>query len=90
MNIRPSTALRNDYPQISQLAKTTGAPIFITNKGESDIVVLSMEAYEEREKMFRHRDKIYQAELSRLSGAPSYTTTEVDERMEAIFRAYED
>lgn len=90
MNIRPSTSLRNDYPQISELAKSTGEPIFITNKGESDIVVLSMEAYEEREKMFRHRDKIYQAELSRLSGAPTYTADEIDAKMEAIFCAYED
>ncbi|WP_409969242.1 type II toxin-antitoxin system Phd/YefM family antitoxin [Bengtsoniella intestinalis] len=89
MNIKPSTALRNEYPQISQLAKASGEPIFITNKGESDMVVMSMQAYEEREKMFRHRDMVYQAELSRLSGAPAYTSDQVDAKMEDIFRAYE-
>lgn len=89
MNIRPSSALRNDYTSISLLAKKTGEPVFITNKGEDDGVFVSMEAWEEREKMFRHRDKIYAAEFSRLSGDPVYTQEEVDEKMEVLFRAYE-
>ena len=35
MTIKPSTALRNEYPKISLLARETGEPIFITNKGGS-------------------------------------------------------
>lgn len=89
MKIRPSSALRNEYTQISMLAKESGEPIFITNKGEDDGVFMSMEAYEEREKMFRHRDQIYAAELSRLNGEKTYTTDEMHERMEALFRACE-
>lgn len=89
MQIRPSSALRNDYTQISELAKTSGEPVFITNKGEDDGVFMSMAAYEEREKMFRHRDKIYAAEFSRLSGEPVYTQEQMDDRMEELFRAYE-
>ena len=61
MQIRPSSALRNDYNAISELAKKTGEPVFITNKGEGDGVFMSVEAFEEREKMFRHRDAIYAA-----------------------------
>ena len=90
MQIKPSSALRNDYTQISELAKASGEPIFITNKGEDDGVFMSMAAYEEREKMFRHRDMIYAAEMSRLSGEPIYTPEEIDEKMEALFHAYED
>lgn len=89
MKIRPSSALRNEYTQISMLAKESGEPIFITNKGEDDGVFMSMEAYEEREKMFRHRDQIYAAELSRLNGEKTYTAEEMHERMEALFRAHE-
>ena len=51
MQIRPSSALRNEYTQISELAKASGEPIFITNKGEDDGVFMSMAAYEEREKL---------------------------------------
>ena len=47
MTIRPSTALRNEYLQISLLARESGEPIFITNKGEADGVYMSIEAYEE-------------------------------------------
>ena len=89
MKIRPSSALRNEYTQISLLAKETGEPIFITNKGEDDGEFMSMEAYEEREKMFRHRDQIYAAELSRLNGEPTVSAEEMHNRMAALFRAYE-
>ena len=90
MFIKPSSALRNDYTSVSELAKATGEPIFITNKGEGDGVYLSMEAWEEREKLFRHRDRIYAAEMSRLSGEPVYTQAEVDGRMETLFHAWEE
>ena len=89
MQIRPSSALRNDYTQISELAKASGEPIFITNKGEDDGAFMSMAAYEEREKMFRHRDMIYAVEMNRLSDEPVYTPEEMDEKTEALFHAYE-
>ena len=89
MKIRPSSALCTEYPQISALAKETGEPFFITNKGEDDGVFMSMEAYEEREKMFRHRDMIYAAEFSRLNGDPACTAEEMHEKMETLLRAYE-
>ena len=89
MKIRPSSALRNDYPAISELAKVSGEPIFITNKGEDDGVFMSMAAFEEREKMYRHRDKIYEAEMGRLRGDPVYTQEELDAEVEELFHAYE-
>ena len=55
MNLKPSTALRNEYQQVATLAKASGEPIIITNKGEADLVLLSVEAYEEREKMLESR-----------------------------------
>lgn len=85
MQLKPSTTLRNDYQQISTLAKASGEPIFITNKGEADLVVLSMEAYEEREKMLAHRASILEAEFSRLSGAPTYSVEEVRARLKEKF-----
>ena len=72
MNLKPSTALRNDYPQVAALAKESGQPIVITNKGEADLVVMSVDAYERRER----------AEFSRLSGAPTLSIEEVRARLE--------
>jgi len=68
MMIRPSAALRNDYAAISELAKTTQEPIYITKNGEGDLVVMSIEAYERREQLLELRASILKAEERRLSG----------------------
>ena len=77
MYIKASTALRNEYLKISELARASGEPVFITNKGEADLVVLSIEAYEERERMLSHRASILEAELSRINGEPTYSSEQV-------------
>lgn len=89
MTIRPSTALRNEYLQISLLAHETGEPIFITNKGSADGVYMSIEAYEEREKMLTHRAAVLAAEAQRLAGAPTYTQEDLDAEIEALLKGYE-
>ena len=86
MQIRPSSALRNDYNAISELARKTGEPVFITNKGEGDGVFMSVEAFEEREKMLAHRASILEAEFSRLSGAPTYTMEQIRGMVKEKFR----
>lgn len=86
MQIKASTAPRNEYPKISELAHASGEPVFITNKGEADLVVLSIEAFEEREKMLAHRASILEAEFSRLSGAPTYTMDQVNAMVKEKFR----
>ena len=89
MTIKPSTALRNEYLQISLLARESGEPIFITNKGEADGVYMSIEAYEEREKMLTHRASILAAEAARLAGAPVYAQEELDTKVEDLLNGYQ-
>ena len=89
MIIKPSTALRNEYTLISELAKETGEPIIITNKGEADLIILGIEAFEEREKMFLHRDKVYESEIARLNNAPTYTPEQIHAELEALYAAAE-
>ena len=90
MQIKASTALRNEYLKISELAHASGEPVYITNKGEADLVVLSIEAYEEREKMLAHRASILEAELSRLKGEPTYTVEQVEAMLKEKFRNARD
>ena len=73
MIIKSSTALRNNYGMISDLAHDEAEPIYITKNGEGDLVVMSIEAFEQREEALKLRAKLEAAEAARLSGANVYT-----------------
>ena len=57
MIIKASAALRNDYASISNLAKESNEPIYITKNGEGDMVLMSIDAYEKREQLLQLRAK---------------------------------
>ena len=44
--IRPVSDLRNHFADISKTVHETDQPVFLTKNGYGDMVVLSMEAYE--------------------------------------------
>ena len=44
--IRPSSALRNRYNEISEFCNTYNEPVFITKNGTGDLVILSNAEYE--------------------------------------------
>ena len=44
--IRPVSDLRNNFADISKTVHETAQPVFLTKNGYGDMVVLSMEAYE--------------------------------------------
>lgn len=44
--IRPVSDLRNHFADISRTVHETSQPVFLTKNGYGDMVVLSMEAYE--------------------------------------------
>jgi prevent-host-death family protein len=81
MIIKPSAALRNDYAKISNLAKETKEPIYITKNGEGDMVLMSIDAFEKREQILQLRLKVLQAEQERISGAETLSISEVRRRL---------
>lgn len=68
MIIKASAALRNDYASISNLARETCEPIYITKNGEDDGIFMNIDAFEKREQALELRAKIIQAEEERLNG----------------------
>ena len=83
--IKSSTSLRNDYGSISTLAYETQEPIYITKNGEGDLVVMSIEAFEKREEVYRLRATLEASETSRLSGEPTYSLTQSRKRVKDIY-----
>ena len=76
MIIKASASLRNDYSSISNLARETREPIYITKNGEGDGVYMNLEAFERREQILNLRAKVLQAEEERLSGAKTMSVSE--------------
>ena len=66
--IRPVSDLRNNFADISKTVHETKQPIFLTKNGFGDMVVMSMEAYEdlrfESEIYSKLKEAEYEAELS--------------------------
>ena len=81
MKIKSYTVLRNDYNTISTLTHETQEPIYITKNGEGDIVLMSVDAFENREKVLQHRAAILEAEFSRLNGEPTYSVDEIRRKL---------
>ena len=81
MIIKASASLRNDYTTISNMAKETKEPIYITKNGEGDLVLMSIEAFERREQILQLRAKVLQAEQERLDGAETVSVSEARRRL---------
>lgn len=81
MIIKASASLRNDYAAISNMAKETKEPIYITKNGEGDLVLMSIEAFERREQILQLRAKVLQAEQERLDGAETISISEARKRL---------
>ena len=66
--IRPVSDLRNNFAEISKTVHETKQPVFLTKNGYGDMVVLSMEAYEnlqlESEIYFKLREAELEAEMT--------------------------
>lgn len=66
--IRPVSDLRNNFADISRAVHETAQPVFLTKNGYGDMVVLSMEAFEnlqfESEVYFKLKEAEREAELT--------------------------
>ena len=77
MIIRPSTALRNDFPEILSLCETTNEPVFITVNGVGKLVVSTIDHYERQKEQYELKLKLLEAETDGVDDDSTYTAYEV-------------
>ena len=56
MIIRPSSDIRKNYDEIASLCRETAEPVFLTENGKNDLVVLDVSLFERMERMLHPGD----------------------------------
>lgn len=84
--IRPVSDLRNNFAEISKIVHESKQPVFLTKNGYGDMVVLSMEAFEnlqfESEVYFKLQEAEKQAELTSVRYSPKDVLKKLKETTE--------
>ncbi|MCL2407862.1 MAG: type II toxin-antitoxin system Phd/YefM family antitoxin [Defluviitaleaceae bacterium] len=88
MIIRSSETLKDDYRGISDLARELGEPIYITEDGEGDLVVMSIVAFEEWKQLSSLKSRLLLAEQSLFNGETSIPLAEVRVRLDEKYKTY--
>ena len=82
--IRPVSDFRNNFADISRTVHETAQPVFLTKNGYGDMVVLSMEAFEnlqfESEVYFKLQEAEREAEMTE----QRYSSKDVLKAMKAV------
>lgn len=78
-SIRPVSDLRNNFADISRTVHEEGRPIILTKNGRADMVVMSMDAFEDLQFMTEIQVKIEEAEREAEMTSKRYSTEEVRE-----------
>ena len=74
MIIKPSAAIRNNYRKVADYCIETRQPIFLTNNGEGELVVMSIQAWEEERQRIRIEEALLKTEAEEESGVMRYTS----------------
>lgn len=70
-----------EYLILSNLAKETKEPIYITKNGDGNLVVMNIEVFEQREQMLKLRERVLKAEQERIEGQPTVSVSEARRRL---------
>ena len=68
MIIKPSAAIRNNYRKVADYCIETGQPVFLTNNGEGELVVMSIQAWEEERQRIRVEESLQKIETEAEAG----------------------
>ena len=73
MIIKPSASIRNNYRKVADYCIETGQPVFLTNNGEGELVVMSIQSWEEECRRIRVEETLLRIEADEINGKSRYT-----------------
>ena len=76
MIIKPSAAIRNNYRKVADYCIETGQPVFLTNNGEGELIVMSIQAWKEERQRIQVEEALLRVEAERKNGIMRYTPLE--------------
>ena len=82
--IRPVSDLRNNFSEISRVVHETKQPVFLTKNGYGNMVVLSMEAFENLQFESEVYYKLKEAERQYAKDNKTHSTEEVLESIRKV------
>ena len=82
--IRPISDLRNKFSDISRAVHESNAPVYLTRNGRGDMVVMSLETYEQNLFETEIYLKLKEAEFQAISVKKRYTHDEVMTELRTI------
>jgi prevent-host-death family protein len=82
--IRPISDLRNNFTDISRTVHETNKPVYLTKNGRGDMVVMSLEAYEQNLFESEIYLKLKEAEYQAASTKKRYTHEKVMAELRTI------
>ncbi len=88
--IRPVSDLRNHFADISKFVHETSKPVFLTKNGFGDMVVLSMEAFENLQFESEVYAKLQAAEREAAVTGTRYTSKDVLKAMRDVIKDQEN
>jgi PHD/YefM family antitoxin component YafN of YafNO toxin-antitoxin module len=74
--IKPSAAIRNNYRKVADYCIETGQPVFLTNNGEGELVVMSIQTWEEERQRIRIEEALLRIEAEEAAGIMRYTSAD--------------
>ena len=89
-NIRPISDLRNNYSELSKIVKESSEPMILTKNGYADMILMSVEQFEEREFNNEIQKRILASEAQYQKTKKTYSGDEVFGRMLEIVGAKKD
>jgi len=88
MVIKPSSAIRNNYRQVADYCIETGEPVFLTNNGEGELIVMSIQAWQEDRQRIQIEEALLRIEAEEAAGIAHYIPA--DEVMAGLRRTIEE